>query len=173
MTAHTVANIILHVVLISCFIAFFFFIYAARSIEPEVITIQVDRTINDMTSDLKAFLTDSQKSAIKSVFATAQPPNLSQQDAQVAQNNAILLKKAATYLGLFFVIGITVVIILSFIYKFSFLELLKENILSLVVVAAVEFFFLSFFAKNYRTLDQNMVKLGIVNGIQLYIQGTS
>lgn len=162
------ANIILHITLISTAIVLLFFLYSAKIIEPAVITNQIDRIINDTTKDMKIFLTDDQKKEISAAFKDLQPPDMSKEDAEVREKNDKLLKKSQRLLAVGLIIGISISLALSYVGKFSFMELLKENFLALLVVIAVEISFLTFFAKNYRTLDENMILKGLIEGFRQY-----
>ncbi len=167
--SHTIASIILHVVLLATFIGLFYFLYAT-GIERRVITSQVDRLILDITSDLKIILSDTERQKIAAIFTNLTTPDMSAEDQKAAKSNAELFKKASLVLGLVFVIGISAVIILSFVYHFSLTDMLKESAVILITAAATEFVFLSFFARNYRSLDPNMVKSNVVKAMQIYAQ---
>ena len=167
MEAEKIANLILHIVLIVGFISAFFFVYVSN-IEQKVVTSQVDRVIGGLTDDMKLVLNEDQKNAVSGMFKNLQPPDMSKDDEDAAVNNSRLLKKAAIILGIVVGMGILIVLILSYLFQFSFLELLKENIVTLLIAAATEFFFISFFARQYRSLDGNLVKYNVVQALQTY-----
>ena len=162
------ANIILHIILISTFIGIFFFLYAGKQIEPKVITIQVDRVIGEMTDDIKLVLSDEEKAVIKNVFSSISPPDMSEDDKEAEETNKKLLKKATVFLAFTLCVGLLIVLALVFYYKLNFKEMIMENFVILLCVAATEFAFLSFIAKNYRSLDPNTIKLGLINSLDNY-----
>ena len=166
-----VTNIILHIILISTFISIFFFLYAGKQIEPKVITSQVDRVIEELTEDMKIILSDSQKQQLKTIFSNMTPPDMTEEDKKAAESNKQLLKNAAIFLGVTLVVGFIIIAILVFKYKIDFKdlkEILIENMVILLCVAATEFAFLSFIAKSYRSLDPNTIKAGLINTLDNY-----
>lgn len=167
MFAYTASNILLHIVLLTVAIGGLFFIYT-RLIEEKVITIQVDRLVDDMTSEIKVILTPDQRNSLKDVFSKLTPPNMRTEDEDAAKSNERLLKKASTVLGAVLIIGVLIVLVSSWLFSFSFVELLKENFVTLVVACCVEVVFISLFARNFRSLDPNMVKYNLVKAIQSY-----
>ena len=108
------------------------------------------------------------KAAVMKAFKSMTPPDMSAEDKSAADSNRALLSKAGLAVGGVFVAGLVAVGLMSLIFGFSFLELLKENLVVLMVAASVEFVFLSFFARNYVSLDPNMVKLEVIKALQSY-----
>jgi len=170
MFAYTACNIVLHIVLLTVAIGGLFFIYTTR-IEEKVITTQVDRLVSDMMSEMKVFLNPDQRSAVKEVLSKLTPPDMTEQDKDAEDNNKALLNKAKMVLGAVFFGGVLFVFVCSRIFGFSFIELLKENFVTLVVACCVEIVFISVFARNFRSLDPNMVKYSLVKAIQNYATG--
>ncbi len=121
-----------------------------------------------MTEDLRAVLDDTDKQAIMEAFKQMTPPDMSAEDKNAADQNKKLLIKAVTVVGAVFILGIASVAILSWVYRFSFMEMLKENIVVLLVAGSVEFVFLSFFARQFRSLDPNVAKLAVINSLKSY-----
>jgi hypothetical protein len=93
---------------------------------------------------------------------------MSKEDEEAAANNRALIKRALIVVGTVFAVGVALVILLAVIFKFSFWDLLAENVIVLLAAAATEFLFLSFFAKNFVSLDPNMVKAEVIRGLQTY-----
>lgn len=168
-TAYTVANVILHVTLLSALIAVLFFSYISLSIEPSIVTNQVDRVVDGITGQLRPFLDDEQRANLARVFNNVVAPDLSGADADARNLNNDLLKKAVIGIGVMFVLGLGAVIGMSIYWGFSLWDLAKENMLAVLVVAACEISFATYFMANYRTLDSNMVMHEVVQGIQNYV----
>lgn len=163
----TVSNIILHVALLAFMIGALFFLYT-KSIERKVITMQVDRLVSDFTSDIKILLSDDESVKMQEAFQNLQPPDMTKQDEEANSSNQKLLKNASIMLLLTLIPGIATVGIISWLRGFSFLELLKENITVLLVACSIEILFISLFARNYRSLDANVVKTEVVKSMSEY-----
>lgn len=166
-TAYDVANVILHVVLISSFIGIFFFTYGSY-VEQQVIKSQMDYIVKDMVGDLNNFIPSGSKSTINATIGQIQPPDMSKEDADAQNNNSKLLKQALTVLGIVFAIGMGTTIWMSYHYNFSMKELLKTDLIILGFVALTEFCYLTFIGKNYRSGDPNYVKKALVESLQKY-----
>jgi hypothetical protein len=153
-----IASIICGVSLISVFIVIFFFTYASR-IEQKIVQERCAEIVNDLTAGLES-IPKPYKSFLYTQIGPylTVPPSLESADAQVVEQNKNLLKKSAIFAGSFLVLSFIAVFILSRIFEFSFLGILKTNLIILVFVGITEFSFLTFFAQNYITIDSNFVK---------------
>lgn len=166
-TKKEISNIILHVIFLATFLAIFFFTYTAK-IEEEIITNQVKLLI-DTIFDKTKFTTDEYKSNIRSKLDKLKPPDLSEEDKKVKeQNNNVMINSVKVMSG--FIIG---ALFLSYIIfqsdmdlnKGTFVDLLKENCILLIFIMATEFAFLHLVAKNYVYADVNFVMREIILSI--------
>lgn len=164
LTKH-IAHVLCGMSLVSIFIVVFFFTYAAK-IEQQIVEERCTEIVDDLTS-VVAQLPQDYKNMISAEISPylVVPPSLAAEDSIVEAQNKALLKKAAIFVSIFVVITFSIIFIMSRVFGFSFLEILKGNFLVLLFVALTEFVFLTFFAKNYITIDANFVKQKIVQSI--------
>ena len=150
-----IANIILHVTLISTFIGIFFFTYGSH-IEENIVKKQVAFLIEDNKEFVSLIPNDTKKKIVDKINNIKL--DLAEDDKKVTEQNKKLLIKAATVLGIVFVVGVAIVWKMSEIYKFDFIHLLKENLIILCFVALTEFTFLTYYAQNYLSIDPNIIR---------------
>lgn len=165
MLTKDIAHILCGTSLVSIFIVVFFFTYAAK-IEQKIVQERCTEIIDDLTNVVTQ-LPPEYKSMISTEIAPylVVPPSLEDEDRKVEAQNKALMKKAAIFLAVFVAIAFSIIFIMSKMYGFSFLDILKENFLVLIFVALTEFVFLTFFAQNYITIDANFVKEKIVQTV--------
>lgn len=163
----SIANVILHVVLLGSFIALFFFLYASI-IEQKIVISQVDNVSTDLTSDLKTVLSEEERQVIEKAFKSLTAPDMTKEDSDAKKANKKLMIQAGKIVGITFTAGIITVALLSWLGGFSFIAMLLDNLTLLMVAAATEFVFISFFVRNFLSLDPNTVKLSIVNSLTDY-----
>lgn len=170
-SGHDYANMILNIVLISCFVGIFYFTYAAK-VEQTVIQNQVQLVVDSFTNNVSNVVDTQQYQNQINNFLTISPTqqsNFDQMDASVAANNEKLLLWSGLFFVIFFILGI---ISVFFIWKknkdFSLLTLISRNIILLFAIALTEFSFLYFIASNYMTADTNYVKKIIIDSIRNY-----
>jgi hypothetical protein len=161
------ASVILQITVIVTFISIFFFAYTSK-IEHDVVVSQVDNLVQSFTEDLDLVATDEQKQVLRNFFAKMSPEDMSQADSDVAQKNGELVTETIKVISIVFAIGIFIVVVLTVYFKLNWWDLVKESIIGLIAVAFVEFAFLTFFVKNYNSLDPNSVKLHIIEILQEY-----
>jgi predicted PurR-regulated permease PerM len=166
-TARNFTTVILQITVIVTFISIFFFVYTSR-IEHDVVVSQVDNLVQSFMGDLDLVASDDQKQSLRDFFSNMKPVDMTQSDADAAKQNADLIKQTAKLIAILFAAGIFVVIVLTVYFRLNWWDLTKESIIGLAAVAFVEFAFLTFFVKNYRSLDPNAVKLHIVEILRAY-----
>jgi hypothetical protein len=159
MFAKNTANIICATAMISVFIGIFFFTYASK-IERNIVVKRSTEIVDDITSNMKMIIPEDQKQIIKNTIVPylTIPDSLNKADKDVENANNALQKSAIEYIFIFASVCIVIVFCLSMMFKFSFFEIVEENIIVLVFVAITEYIFLTFFAQNYITIDSNFVK---------------
>lgn len=166
MIAQSIANIICATAMISVFIGIFFFTYASK-IEQNIVVKRSTEIVNDITDNMKVVIPNSQKEILKNQIVPylTIPDSLNEADKDVENANAALRSTALKYIVVFAIVCLGIVGIIAFVNKFSFLEIIEENIIILVFVALTEFLFLTFFAQNYITIDANFVKEKLIDSI--------
>jgi len=172
----SLANILLHVVMLSSFVAVFFFVYGSK-VEQNVVKKQTNAIVDSFTGDIKNIVPQSQLDKLKPYLDQyLVAPDMQQADADAKKKNHDLMMKTVKILGIINGIAIALIIILWCVGKFAFQgkyyfsgwKLLRDNLITLAFVAVTEFFFLTVIAQNYKSADPNTVKLAIVNTLQNY-----
>ena len=153
----TFANLFFQFILIITFITVFFFTYV-KDVEKTI----VDKQVNEAIASLK-----NEPLLINYNFKNLnlQTPDLSSQDSSVEESNKIIEENAFKFLFILFGIGLFIIITITLVFKLSVKEMLMVTIPGLIVVGLTEFLFLNLFVKNYITLDPNMIKKGIIQGL--------
>jgi hypothetical protein len=168
MLANTVIKILLNVVLISTFIGIFFFTYETK-IEQDIVEIQSTDIIKDISGNLKTVLNhDDMEILYNNITPYLVAPNLQTEDEYVKVTNKALLKKATKLMAYFCAISLTLLIISAIMFKVNMKDILISSIVTLVFVAIIEFIFLTFMVKNYKTIDANFVKFKIIQTLANY-----
>lgn len=155
-SAHEIANIILHVILITTLLTIFFFTYAT-TVEEQIVKDQVDFIIEDLTNGAQ-LLPAELNTALKIGVNTIQIPDMAVVDKEVEDKNKKLVMKVSKLVGGILIVGVSIVYFMSKQYDFSFMDLLKKNAIVLLFVGLTEFYFLRYLAKNFKSGDPNHVK---------------
>lgn len=154
--AFVITSILFQIILSIVFITTFFFTYVTK-IENNIVVKQVSEVISDFNRDSELILPDKVLNYLKE-----NAPSIdTSQDAQVvAQNNKI---RRTTFRNLWIgsAIGFIIVAVLAIIYKINLLELVASASFSVIAIAVAEFIFSTFFAQNYKTLDENYIKASL------------
>jgi hypothetical protein len=166
--AEKIANIILHVILISALISIFFFTYAAK-VEEQIVKDQVEHIIIDLVDPVNMLAPEYQLGAKMAVQALV-APNMDELDKKVAENNKKLLKKVVMLISVVVAVGVFIVYTMSKKYNFDFKELMKHNAIILVFVLITEVAFITFIAKNHRIGDPNFVKKTVLVELKKHLK---
>lgn len=156
----TSVNIIFQFILIAIFITIFFFTYV-KNVEETIVQKQISDSIVSLKNEPLLINYDFKN-------LNLQTPDLSSEDTSVENSNKTLETEAFKSLLIICGIGLFLIIVATIIFKLNVKQMILISIPGLVVVGITEFIFLNFFAKNYITLDPNMIKKGIVQGIINY-----
>ena len=168
MHAEDIINIIMHVVLISSFIAVFFFTYGSQ-IEQEIVQSQAENIVKVFTEDISLIIPNSTKPIIKAgLQERLKSPDFSKEDKEVEDHNKELLINATKIIVMFAVVGITVILVLASIYNVELTDIVTRNIIILAFVGLTEYLFATYIIKNYITADPNFVKLSLVKALKYY-----
>ena len=165
MISKDIANVLCGTSLISVFIVIFFFTYASK-IEQKIVEERCTEIVDDLTTPLSS-IPGEYKNLIREKIAPylTVSPSMEQEDQKVAEQNRMLLKKSVLIVSVFLISAFLIIFILSRIYRFSFIEILENNLLILIFVGITEFVFLTFFAQNYITIDANFIKEKVVTTV--------
>lgn len=166
--AEFVANVIMHIGFIATLLGIVFFTYG-NYIEEVVTTSQVETLTDQYFTLFNLLITPAQKALLKTAFLTVQKPDMSVADNEAAVSNNSIRNEAIIVLGSLLIICTFTSYLMSKYFKFSFGELLKENLIIVFFVLCTELIFATFIAKNYLAADPNYVKLVIINALINYV----
>jgi len=159
------ANLLVGTTLFSLFLGIFYFTYASK-IENDILSIQIKNLIDNLTGDLNNLnLDENTKNQLKDAINIKNKPDLSDEDKNVKDTNKKIIIKTSKIFGSFLFISTFIIILLYFTTKIDIKSILITNIILLIFVAIAEVLFLNLVAKNYRSLDPNVVKQNIVKQI--------
>ena len=173
----TLSNILLHVILLSSFVAVFFFVYGSK-IEQQVVQSQTNAVVDNLMQDVRNVTTPAQMQILSSVLGpNLEAPDMQQADLEAAAKNKQLVQQTIKVLGILCGVSLALILLLwsygKWVNKsmyFSGWKLLKENMVTLLFVAITEFFFVTFFAANYKSADPNHIKKQVVDTLIQYAQ---
>ena len=155
--SESLADIFVHLALICTFIIIFFFTYASY-IEKTVIQNETSDIVEQISRQISIILTKEQNDELRTYFKNMQVPDMSAADKNVKDSNDLLLNKSIIFLSIFVASCFIIVLDLFLLTGFSIRSLLLHNLIALFSVAAVDFTFLTVFAKNYKPSDSSYVK---------------
>lgn len=162
-TSFRISSIFLSLALFSIFVVIFFFTYA-QHIEKKIISNQVISVVDDMKEDLDTLKVP--KDVTDLILLSSKNPNLEEEDKEISKNNRKLLIKAVLMFGCLFLICVIGIYYFWKRDKYDFKDLLKKNLITMLFVALTEIYFMNRFAKNYISLDPNIVKLELLKNIE-------
>ena len=162
------AYIILTVSIVATFLTIFFFTYASK-IEEEIVINQMNYVTSELLDSVDIFIPDNLRKNLKSQINNLTPPDLSDADNEAAESNKKVLMKTVKIIVPFIIISFGVTLWMSYKYDFSYKEILFETFLVLLVVATIEYLFLTKFAKYYISADVNFVKYKFISSLQKHL----
>lgn len=170
MNSKYISNIILHTILIGTFLCIFFFTYVKHT-EEIIVKNQIDFTIKDLIGDIGIILSDDDLNKLNGYLDPylKVPESIKEQDDIVKKKNKQIMKKAIKSISIIVIIGLFTMLVLWKLKPFSMKDLLIENLSVLLFVALTEFIFLNLVAKNFITLDPNVVKSQVITTIQDFL----
>ena len=168
MKSKEIAYIIISFILSATFISIFFFTYVAN-VEEDIIKTQISSVIYNFVNSTDLFLTTEQKNEVgKIIVQNITIPDMSQEDAAVQNTNNNLVKKTIIIFGIIFGIGMLIISIMWYFYRFDIIDMLKYSLIMLAIVAITEILFVTLITKNYQLIDQNYLTYLLLNNLQQY-----
>ncbi len=164
MLAQFIVDILFNIIFISVFIGIFFFTYA-KHVEENIAKKQGELLANNLSSNLKFLSKDTKNLNIPK-------PDLSNEDDNIATNNQKLQNQAFFMLGLTFITGLIIIIIICKMFNVSFWSYLRSNLIILFFIALCEYLFLTFIASNYISVDPNYLKYRLLSTVKDKIETT-
>jgi hypothetical protein len=171
-TSEILAQLILSFILISTFISIFFFTYIAK-VENEIIISHIDNTVKSLTKDLEIFITPEKRKLIREVvIKNIEIPNDSETDREIDRHNKQLLDKTIIIFSIISGVGIAILAILWWVYRFDIFETLKYSIIMLLLTGVVYFLFITYITRKYILVDQNYISYVVVSALNDYANST-
>ena len=165
-----IPTVLLHVILIASFIVIFFFTYGSK-IEGDIVKNQCTEIVNDLMGDIHTVIPEEDRAALhNTIEPLLQAPDMTKLDAEVKEANEKLMQKTIKLIMIVFAIGVGFIAALWVVFRFSVKDLVVHSFLSLFFVAITEYVFLTYFAKNYITIDSNYIKYRALNTLANYRQ---
>ena len=155
-------NIIISIALSSSFIAFFFFTYA-KDVERLIVVKNVKYVINDVLGNKTQLIPDIGKDIIANKISQTKLPDMTEEDERVKEGNNKLLDASMKLYSKILIGAAIISIIIAYIYKFNFSEILLENFILLGAVAFTEYLFLTYIIANYISADPNKLKTKVIS----------
>lgn len=165
MNAQIIATLIFQFALIISFITIFFFTFV-KNVESQIIDNQIDRVMTDLSEELGLIGDSTITNSLRQI--QLDKPNLVEEDERADNNNKGILKNAIKLLAILVPICLIISFLMVVIFKLSMKEMFILGFSGLFIVMIIEVIFLLVFAKNYRTLDSNVVKKGVVDSLIKY-----
>ena len=157
-----IVQIILNITLVSTIIGVLFFTYG-KTIEKKIVEEQSAYIAKTIATDIKIFLPLELR---QNIAAQLQVPDMREADARVEVANAALQDQAVVVLGILFIVGIIVTLIICKIGNVNKTHVAIEAAVILVFVVATEVLFLNIIARNYKSADPNFVKCELLRSVK-------
>ena len=153
-----VSKILINVLLISIFIAIFFFTYGSY-IEGKIVKDQM----KFLSTDIKNVLNLFGENANNVIIEKIKMPDLSHEDKKAEENNKEIKIKAFKFLSFFslFIVGIVYMIYIKN-KSYELNKIISENLVILIGVGLTEYVFLTYFAARFISIDPNQLKLTVL-----------
>ena len=165
--AKEIANIMLHIMFIVMFLSIFFFTYVSI-VEEDIVKKQIAYLVKNVGFAASS-LPNSQKQSLLESLNNFKI-DTSKQDALIEQQNRTLIIKVLVSISSILVATLVGVWYMSKHYHFSYLELLRDNIIIVIFIGVAEFCFATFVAKNYMSLDLKKIKTHTLEALNYGIQ---
>jgi hypothetical protein len=159
-----IVNVLLATSFFTFFITIFFFTYA-KNIEKDITVKNLNYLVSNMTDNL-VLLPPELKDELSNLISNMNLSVDKQQDINVEKGNSEIFYKAIKLYGTVCIINVVIAIIISRIYNIDLIESLFSNLNLLLVVIVTEYFFLTYIATDYISVDPNKVKRKFLDILQ-------
>lgn len=153
-----ITNLILGVGIFSVFVCIFYFTYASV-VEKNIVIKEIDYLVDDMTENFTNI-------GIKLPLKPLKAPDMSDADKSVQDTNNKLIKQATQAIGILAGVCVFISILLYYFYRFNIKDILIGNFILLLFIALTEFYYSTFIAANYDSVDKNVIKLHILENLR-------
>lgn len=168
-----VFNIVLHVMIMTVAIAFFYFAYVP-SVELRVVNKSVDSVMQSIADDVHDAVPKSTLDAISPIADQyLKDRDMTKEDADARKHNEEVRASAVKFVAI--VVGVCLAV-LAYVgwtgrNEIPFREVFMENAIVVSATMLVYFLFVTFVAQNYETADPNVVKKTIVSSLKKFVEG--
>lgn len=174
MIAENAANIIIHIIFMVILITLIFFTYTTY-IERASIIDQTSDIIRSLVQEIRFYVGDDTmkqiSNSVKDSLGTYMlSDSIVQADKEIVEINTNLIIKALIFVSILVFVATIIVIWLWYKNKFSLLDLLTSNMISVIFIAAAEILFISVIVRNYKSIDENFVKNAISKNFSDFAQ---
>lgn len=182
--ASELALIVMVTAILFAAIVSIFFFTVVSSVENQVVRANTKRIVTGLVDDFTLALTPEERTVVKDALqGHLKPPDMTAADAEVAAQNAKLTRQALTALG----IGAGILLVLAIILYAaarhvalnstsvrgrmpgvgypSIASVMGVTLLTAVAVVFTETFFLFGVARNYRSIDPNVIRKAILTNM--------
>lgn len=168
-TSEIFAQVILSFVLIATFISIFFFTYIAK-VENDIIKSHINNSVKTLTKDLEIFMTPEKRKLIREMIIAI--PDNSEVDKEIDTHNKQLLDKTIITFSIIIAIGIILLGVLWWFYRFNIFETVKYSVIMLFLTAIFYFLFITYITREYILVDQNYISYVIISALNDYANST-
>lgn len=160
-------KISINILFMSVFIGFFFFTYAAY-IEKQVVASQMEFLCENITN-FTSYFGKTPNKLLYNHINNLKLPDLSHEDQEVKESNKKILDKVIKLNTYAIVIVIAIIIFTNYKYnngnEYPLNEVIPQNLVILLVIALVEYVFLTYIGARYISLNPNNIKENILKNL--------
>lgn len=160
-SSQEITNIILYIIIISSFINIFMLIFAIKY-ENIFIEKQINNLVKKILSD-HATLPDNMKPIIRGVLKSI---NKNKKKSEIIQEKEEYLKKSLFILSVIIITGIFIIYNLASNSSIDFTNMIKCNIIIVIVTVLVQVSFIYLYLNRYNSYDTEYTKQVIIEAIK-------
>jgi len=156
-------KILINVILLFTFINILYFTYGIE-LEKDVTKKNIDYLMHDLSSNI-TLLNIKDKISNNICYLESSEPKINLHEE--SNNN---LKTSSIILNIFLIVITIIIVVNIYFYSFQFknnklhiFEIIKECFIILLFVGIIEYFFLVAFCSRYISIDNNRIKLALLN----------
>jgi hypothetical protein len=160
-----ISLILLNIAFVATFLTIFFFTYASK-VEKKVVENQMQYITNNFLDNISLFIPFDKRKQIHDYLQEVKLPDMTMRDNIVVQNNDKIMNEAFKAVLTFLLSTVFITFLLSYYFDFSYKEIMFQSFLTIVIVAVVEYTFLTMFGSKFISADVNFVKYKIIETIE-------
>lgn len=161
-----IASIILHIMIISTFIAVFYFTYGTY-LEGITLNYQMQYLAQSLLGDLK-ILSPELANALKYKITNINISDLQSQDQSTYQSNLNIKLKALLSIGCLVLTGTGLLAILNNYHPINFKKIMIEESIPIMSAMLIYFLYATFILSKYRSIDPNYIRKTILQTVNSY-----